>query len=482
MEQVQTVVKVPSVPLKNAKLSASDFYKLIYDPFWIWCKLHASKEEAVEIVDRYRLLQFEIGRNFELEYVKANYPNAVKVDGSDSINKTIKMMLAGVEVIYQPYLVSKTESMTGIGDLLIKDKSHSSKLGDYHYRVEEIKRYKEVKSYHKLQAACYSFMVNEIQGFLPEKITIILEGGKKDFEYKKIEKDFNKYVQLWRDIRDEKILPLPSGIDKTDSPWTAYGNKILLQSNDLTLLPGVGKTYRKKIQEALGIKSILEFDGIKEDAIVKLFDEPAGKSIYWHIQAYKSGKHLPINTKVEVKRKTRNLYFDFETSDGIHPSEPPHVYMIGIWDKEKNQFKYFLGHGKQDEERIFEEFLNYVGDNEDYYLYHWHDFEIGEIDKIIKQYPKLAERLSKIKKSCIDLKEVVKNNFYVPVPDYSIKKVAPFLGFHWRQKDVGAMESMVLYWDWLREGKQELIDKVLKYNEDDCIAMAYIDERLFPNQ
>ena len=101
------------------------------------------------------------------------------------------------------------------------------------------------------------------------------------------------------------------------------------------------------------------------------------------------------------------------------------------------------------------------------------------IDETIKQYPKLAPRLRELKKSCVDLLEVVKDNYYIPVPTYSIKKVAPFLGFSWRQKGVGAFESMVLYWDWLENPDHKIIQKVLDYNEDDCVAMAYIDEKLF---
>lgn len=38
---------------------------------------------------------------------------------------------------------------------------------------------------------------------------------------------------------------------------------------------------------------------------------------------------------------------------------------------------------------------------------------------------------------------------------------------------------MVLYWDWLKNPKQEIIQKVLDYNEDDCVVMAYIDKKLF---
>lgn len=467
---------------RQASLSASEIYKLMNDPFWIWCQLHAPREEAVQIKDRYLDLLFQKGKIFEENWVRRNYPHFVKVTpeyGEDAINKTLELMTAGVDVIYQPFFHSESESLKGKGDLLVKDASHKSKLGDFHYRVEEIKNSKEVRTYHKLQTACYNFMLSLIQGYLPEEITIILEDKKQIVNYSKIEKDLKKYIQLWRDIRDEKVIPLPSGIDKTDTPWSDYANKVLLKNHDLTLLPGVGKSFRARIQETFGISSIGELSNISEDALAELFDISTGKSIYNHAKAYNSKKHVSIVKNPHIDRRKRSLYFDIETSDYVSKTDPEHTYLIGLWDKELDKFVYFLGKGKKDEEKIWEEFLDYIGDLKEAYLFHWASYEQDVIDETIKQYPKLASRLKVLKKSCVDLLEVVKSNYYIPVPTYSIKKVAPFLGFNWRQKDIGAFESMVLYWDWLENSEQAIIDKVLKYNEDDCMAMAYIDEKLF---
>ena len=50
---------------KKASLSASEIYKLMNDPFWIWCQFHAPKEKAVVVKDRYLDLLFEKGKIFE---------------------------------------------------------------------------------------------------------------------------------------------------------------------------------------------------------------------------------------------------------------------------------------------------------------------------------------------------------------------------------------------------------------------------------
>src|SRR3990167_2685651 len=184
---------------KQVSLNASEIYKLISDPFWIWCQFHAPKEEAIEIIDRHLNLLFEKGKIFEENWVRKNYPDFIKVTpeyGEEAINKTMELMMAGVDVIYQPFFLSESESLKGKGDLLIKDTSHKSKLGDYHYRVEEIKNSNDVKTYHKLQTACYNFILGSIQDYFPEEITIILKDKKEIVNYKKIEKEFKKYIQL----------------------------------------------------------------------------------------------------------------------------------------------------------------------------------------------------------------------------------------------------------------------------------------------
>ena len=117
---------------KQARLSASEIYKLMSDPFWIWCQFYAPKEEAIEIKDRHSDISLERGKIFEENWVKENYPNFIKVTpeyGEEAINRTIELMMSGVDVIYQPFFQFESECLKGKGDLLIKDTTHKSFKG-----------------------------------------------------------------------------------------------------------------------------------------------------------------------------------------------------------------------------------------------------------------------------------------------------------------------------------------------------------------
>lgn len=329
----------------------------------------------------------------------------------------------------------------------------------YTNSVKEIKKSKKVKDYHKSQAGIYNYILGIIQGFVPTEIAVVSKEGEEKIKYDAdTAKELNRHLDIWKDIRDNKIKPLPKGIDATESPWRIYANKILTENQDLTLIPGIGPVKRDSINNKLKISKVKDLEEYTENQLMSLLSPPSfGKNVYNYTMAYKSQKVIPIGSKTGKSDSTKRVfYLDFETSDDVHPSELPHAYLIGLWDKEKDKFKYFLGRGKQNEEKIFSEFLDYIGNLDEVILYHWSPYELRAIDDAISDYPRLAPKLAKLKSACIDLKEVVKNNFYIPVPTYSIKKVAPFLGFSWRQKEINALESMVLYWDWLKSPEQKI--------------------------
>jgi uncharacterized protein len=162
----------------------------------------------------------------------------------------------------------------------------------------------------------------------------------------------------------------------------------------------------------------------------------------------------------------------------VHPTEPSHVYLIGCWDAEHDRYINFLARGASDEARIFREFLDYIEDVENTRLYHWTDYEIGQMMHVIQRSPHLATPLRRLMSSCVDLMREIKSVVYLPVPSFSLKSVAPALGFKWRQEGFDAFDSMICYWDYLDGADDVRIEKALLYCEDDCRAMWHVDHEL----
>ncbi len=54
--------------------------------------------------------------------------------------------------------------------------------------------------------------------------------------------------------------------------------------------------------------------------------------------------------------------------------------------------------------------------------------------------------------------------------DCSIKILASYLRFHWRDESPSVAESIEWYHQWVETGDVNIKKRILKYNEDDCIA------------
>ena len=80
----------------------------------------------------------------------------------------------------------------------------------------------------------------------------------------------------------------------------------------------------------------------------------------------------------------------------------------------------------------------------------------------------------------IDVHKIARNSVAFPTYGNGLKQIAPYLGFSWRHKDVSATESISMYLDYVdnsEEGKVKF-QKIIDYNEDDCIATRVIKDWL----
>jgi len=57
-----------------------------------------------------------------------------------------------------------------------------------------------------------------------------------------------------------------------------------------------------------------------------------------------------------------------------------------------------------------------------------------------------------------------------PTNDHSIKTLASYLGFKWRDASPSGAESIEWYHRWIETADPEIRQRILAYNQDDCIA------------
>ncbi len=70
--------------------------------------------------------------------------------------------------------------------------------------------------------------------------------------------------------------------------------------------------------------------------------------------------------------------------------------------------------------------------------------------------------------------DVVKPKTEWPTRDYSIKTLASYLGFSWRDTDPSGASSIEWYHRWVETGDEGIRRRIIEYNEDDCVATRVI--------
>jgi len=165
-------------PEPRALFRPSLVYQVLHDPFWIWCEYHAPRAEAVDETGRYDEMRRQRGVEYEQAWVREHFPHALRVVpdfGLEALRNSLQAMREGVPAIYQPQVWDLGSETYGKGDLLVRNDTHPSDLGPYHYQVVEIKRARTVQDYHVLQAAFYNRMLGKLQGYTPGELTVALK-------------------------------------------------------------------------------------------------------------------------------------------------------------------------------------------------------------------------------------------------------------------------------------------------------------------
>lgn len=78
-----------------------------------------------------------------------------------------------------------------------------------------------------------------------------------------------------------------------------------------------------------------------------------------------------------------------------------------------------------------------------------------------------------------DLYPAVKRSAVLPSRGYGLKRIAPFVGVKYSAEDAGGAQSIVWFQEYQRNpGRQDVLETLLTYNREDCVAMKSVEEWL----
>lgn len=265
--------------------------------------------------------------------------------------------------------------------------------------------------------------------------------------------------------------------------WYSSCTKKLEEDNDLTLLPELGRAKRDAMLSQFGTitdfaESNVEafitgkkttFAGIGPDVLRKLH-ERARLVTSPNPQPYLSAPLSLPHSEIEV-------FFDIET-DPMRDF----CYLHGMLERRggDNGIERFDAFFAADlsaaaEREAFAAAWDYLCSRPTAIIYFYSKYE-RTIWRVLQQkYPDVCsaddiEALFNPNRSVDLYFDVVQRATMWPTRDHSIKTLARFLGFQWRDTHPSGAASIEWFDQWIKTGDGAIRQRILDYNEDDCRA------------
>ena len=467
-------------------LVATDVSTYVTSPFHLYCNYFADSLEKDPSPDLYLKQLAKAGMGHEQEINEEQFPGSVLIRADtleDGFKAVLDSMIGGTKAFISAPLFYLPDGMYGVADQLVRAKGKSA-FGSYHYTIKEIKVAKNIKISHILQAAFYNHIIGKIQGYTPETFHVInMEKKEHEFSYEKYKPHLFQVIEKVKGIRNGD-MPSPT-FGSCGYPWENYCNKMAMESRDISLISGIGQKKKEKFA-GMGLKKIDDILERKSELeSMSGIGKKTAKNYAASAEALDSGKTVRKSNGIIFPQKTTEIFLDMEGLDELGAKSIGYIqadYMIGALVRKNGLEKYlsFIAHSHDREKAMLDEFLGFIKNQDDYAIYHWHNYEKRHLGEMMDKYgvPQHDRKLVLSEDILFDLHKIATDQFAFPLPNTGIKSIAKYLGYSWKHPDVGALSSIELYMTYVKTADKRLLELILDYNRDDCEAAKIIKDWL----
>ncbi len=490
MTSIENIYKECTTPSKGGeenRITARTIYNYLISPYIVYCDKFAPESEKDPIAEFQKLL-FEQGQEHEKNVIETEYPKTEKIsykNKKEGFRKLLEAMKEGKQNIAGPPLLYLQQGLEGRPDLIEKQDTHNSVFGEYHYIIKEIKLAKNIQKHHIYQTAFYNHILGKIQGYTPEEFTVInRDHEEKEYNYK--EDNLIEILEGIRQIQNGKKQPTPT-YGKSEWPWESYNNKKAIETDDISLVSGIGQTTKDKINST-GIRTVKQLAeaNIEDLTNIKGIGNASARKYQTNAKALAEDRCIKLG-QCSFPHNSTEIFLDLEgTGEQIGGEELITMdYLIGVQIRNNGRtwYKAFLAETIEKEEEMFKAFTNWLQEQEDYTIYHWHHYELNHLKRLAERHGLQEELKNKLFNNMRDLYKDAVRTYAYPTYGGGLKQVAKYMGYNWRHQDINAMESIAIYLNYSKnpeEHKSEM-QKVIDYNEDDCKATMTVKDWLEQN-
>lgn len=477
--------------VKNGYLfSASDLILHMRSPFASWmARLSIEYPERLAGISKDQDAMMELlakkGDKYEelyLDKLRDEFGNEnivqIVANKETADEATRDAMKSGCKVIFQAYL--QRDNFAGYADFLVRVEGKSD-LGDYYYEAWDTKLARSTRPYFALQLACYSWMLESMQGFMPHEGVVVLGNSYKDrFRvaafYSYFQSIKHQFLMLQDNFTgDESTMPDPA-FENDFGAWATYAKSLLVERDSLSLVAGISKKQIKHLYDA-NITTLNQLAETDSTATIKGISSETFEKIraQAEIQHRSKGQDKPLFIVIQNDNgkgltslppaSTLDVFFDIE-GHPLFEGGLEFLWGVSYQDKVASQgkayaFKDWWAHDHEQEKKAFEDFIDWVytrwQQDSTMHVYHYAPYEITAINKLSTREYTRQQKVTELLQNrvFIDLYKIVKSGLLLGEPRYSIKNVE-HLYREKRTTDVAnGGESIVFYENWLEQNGAE---------------------------
>lgn len=297
--------------------------------------------------------------------------------------------------------------------------------------------------------------------------------------------DYSETLDHAKLITTKALITLPAySATCKGCHWYTECMKKLRRDDDLSLIPNLGRSKRDTmISHVHTVKELAAIDLTKLIAGKKTIFPKIGPETLETFQRRAVLLSDPSQRKPYLKSPLTLPTTDLEVFFDIEVDPMRDIcYLHGFIERRRQdiQTERYLGIYADDptpeeEEKAFHEAWRYFKTVPTGTIYYYSKYERTIWRKLQKKYPTVATEddinaLFDPQKSIDLYYDVVLKKTEWPTNDYSIKTLAKYLGFSWRDTHPSGAASIEWYHRWVESKDTEIKQRILDYNEDDCRA------------
>lgn len=447
------------------------FYKYLKCPHWLLYELENGEDTREPLLAK---LQDEgLLSGIEEDLLKDKQVVSVDCDDVDeAAQKTAEFMKGGAPTIYKGALVHG--NWVGRPDILERVEGKSS-FGDWYYVACDMKRSKYLKDEYKIQGAFYAEILEHLQGVRPiQGYVMHIDGGVEGYLIDEVYANFRLMLDEIERISEGKQPTHFLTAACKQSPWFWQCEQKTRECDDLSLINRLWTSEAEAIKEA-GFTSLSALADAKTQDLKRVSGITKDRIQFLQLQAMslKEGRIIKLAPVKMPQNDKPALVVDVE-SDPLRDVD----YLIGVLKIEDTKKDYFdfLAKDPSQEKRVWEEFLHFLQAYQDSYLYHYGWYERDVFTKLTQKYGAPDWATGFFETRMVDVLTSLREAVIFPIPFYSLKDIAKFLGFKWRISDASGLDSVIWYHAWLNTKNKQTLRDIVEYNEDDVRATWHLIE------